>query len=81
MPKTTVIYTNYGGPYTLHAFGKLLIPISHSSGAVPELFIGNTEQEVITKIQASKPRIAVHTVSYPDRATALKAIIGYIEDF
>jgi hypothetical protein len=58
--KFKVIYTDKGGPYTLHTLDKMVIPVSHRGQGVATMYVGTTEQEVINKIVTSRGKVAVH---------------------
>lgn len=72
----TVIYTEHGGPYSIHQLGALMFPISHRGSGIPDKLAGHSEKDVINKIiSIRKQRVAVHVYK-----TAVDKAI-YIADF
>jgi lipoate-protein ligase B len=54
LSKITVVYMDRGGPYTFHVFGGIILPITHCGSGVSALYVGNSEEECITKMLATK---------------------------
>jgi hypothetical protein len=72
----TVIFTDKGGPYTLHTLGKIVFPVSHRGNGIAELYVGTSEQEVINKIVAGRGRVAVHV--YDNAISKARSITHFL---
>jgi hypothetical protein len=71
--KFIVVFTDRGGPYTLHQLGSLLLPISHSGSGVSDKFVAHSEESVVHKIVMTRTgRVVVHIFDSPHaRAKAI----------